>query len=130
MSCPQCFMEIDYRFLTTCSRCGSEVQPAEDLARFPDPQNIEKTRNSFSLQQGLVSSAYVLVMSFIGMIAGAVLIYSVAGMIYLAVYGGEVRNGEECARGTAVALLSIFGGAFLGTAGGSALAVNQLRKWT
>jgi hypothetical protein len=126
-------MEIDYRFITTCSRCGSEVQPAEDQARlnsYPDPQNVEKTKNSFSLQQGLVSSAYVLVMSFIGMIAGAVLIYSVAGMIYLAVYGGEVRNGEECARGTAVALLAIFGGAFLGTAGGSALAVNQLRKWT
>ena len=82
------------------------------------------------MRRGLVNSAYVLVIAFIGMIAGAVLIYSVAGMIYLAGYGGEVRNGEECARGMAVAWLSIFGGAFLGTAGGSALAVKQISKWT
>jgi hypothetical protein len=59
-----------------------------------------------------------LVVTFGCMIFGAVIVYWIAGAIYLAVYSGEhidpMQASEACARGMAVGYLSIFAGGLLG----------------
>jgi hypothetical protein len=46
---------------------------------------------------------------------GAIFFYFFFGLIYLAVFGdGPAANSEECARGSALGWLSIFGGGLLG----------------
>ena len=50
-----------------------------------------------------------------GAFFGAIVFYFFFGLIYLAVFGdGPAMNSEECARGTGLAWLSIFGGGLLG----------------
>lgn len=74
----------------------------------------------------MVNLAYVLVNSVVGMISGGVLVYFGAAVIYRAVYSGLNEDPSvACARGQAIALLSIVVGAFLGTMIGSAFAVKR-----
>jgi len=68
----------------------------------------------------------VLISSVFGMISGAVVVYFTAGVFFSILLGNPGGNpSESCARGTAIAMLSILTGAFLGTAGGSAFATKQ-----
>jgi hypothetical protein len=70
----------------------------------------------------------ILSMSAVGMFLGALVIYFLAGFVYLAIYPGGVTNGYECARGMAVSYLSLFGGAFLGCSGGAVLGAKIVFK--
>jgi hypothetical protein len=66
---------------------------------------------------------------FTGMILGAVIIYFLVGLIYLAIYGdGPAKNSEECARGMAIGYLSIFGGGMLGAFIGGVGILNSLKS--
>jgi hypothetical protein len=65
--------------------------------------------------QILVKVISVLAISLIGLIAGALVSYFVAGLVYIAIYGsGPVANSYECARGMAFGWLSLLGGALIG----------------
>lgn len=65
--------------------------------------------------QILVKVISVLAMSLIGLVAGALVSYFVAGMVYIAIFGsGPVTNSYECARGMAFGWLSLIGGALIG----------------
>ena len=67
---------------------------------------------------------------FGGMICGAVIIYFLSGIIYLAVYGsGPVENNYACARGMAIGYISIFSGGLLGAALGSVGALKYLKSF-
>lgn len=68
---------------------------------------------------------YVLSTAFVGMLAGAVVMYFSASFIYLAVRSAESTPGAHCGEGMAIGMLSILGGGFLGTVVGTALAVNR-----
>jgi hypothetical protein len=72
--------------------------------------------------------ALVLLGTFGGMISGAVIIYTLSGMVYRMVYSGvpidPMRAGEACARGMAVGYLSILVGALLGIVLGGAGTLN------
>lgn len=76
--------------------------------------------------RAMVNLGYVLVNSVVGMISGSVIVYFGAALIYRAVYSGVNENPSvACARGQAIALLSIIVGAFLGSTAGSVFAVKR-----
>ena len=60
------------------------------------------------------------------MVAGAVVMYFSAALIYIALTPPPTYPGEHnCSRGTAIAILSILLGAFLGTVGGAAFGIKH-----
>jgi hypothetical protein len=73
----------------------------------------------------MVNIIYVLLTSGVGMISGAVVMYFSAAVIYIAFSSPETYPGESCARGTAIGMLAILTGGFLGTVGGTAFGVNH-----
>jgi len=87
--------------------------PASDVfANLPCPEAGEK-RSVW--KQRLTKIAYLFVSSLAGMISGAVVVYFVGGIAYLAMYSGVGTPSEACARGMAVGWLLIISGAYLGT---------------
>jgi hypothetical protein len=128
MNCQSCNTEIDYRFLSNCTVCGCAVEPAGPTQPAPIPkgQLIESIQMSRSWLRAMVNLGYVLVNSVVGMISGSVIVYFGAALIYRAIYSGVNENPSvACARGQAIALLSIIVGAFLGTTVGSVFAVKR-----
>ena len=122
MNCQSCNTRIDYHFLTNCEQCGCEVERANLNLRLAE--SIEKP---LTWGQCLANVSYLFASSIVGLTVGAVVLYFVGAMIYLAFFsGGGATSGEECARGTAAAALSILSGAFLGTVGGSVFAIKNL----
>jgi hypothetical protein len=67
------------------------------------------------------------------MITGAVIVYWIAGAIYLMVYSGEqidpMQASESCARGMFVGYLSILVGALLGTIIGCVGTLKYIAAW-
>lgn len=65
-----------------------------------------------------------------GAFFGAIVSYFFFGIIYLAVFGnGPVMNSDECARGSALGWLSIFGGGLLGAILGCYGALNIMKAY-
>jgi hypothetical protein len=123
MNCQSCNSRIDYRFETNCAHCGSEALQLEAPQNLPSVESIEKT---LTCKQRLLNLAYVFASATAGMISGAVVVYFLGAIFYIAfLSGGGGNASEECARGTAFAFLAILSGAFLGTAGGTAFAVKK-----
>lgn len=128
MNCQNCNTRIDYRFVTNCERCGCAVETEGQLKpnSIPDIQPVESAQKSLSWRRKIVNLLYVLASSVMGMISGAVIVYVGAGLVYSAMYSGVEENPSvACSRGMAVGFLSIVVGAFLGTVGGSAMAVKR-----
>jgi hypothetical protein len=129
MNCRSCNTTIDYRFLSNCSKCGTEVGPERVPQAIELPQKValapQEKRASWT---HLVANVfYVLMSSLVGMVSGAVAVYFTAGVFFSILLSSAAANSSEsCARGTAIAMLSILSGAFLGTAGGSAFAAKHL----
>jgi hypothetical protein len=74
-----------------------------------------------------------LVVTFGWMIFGAVIVYWIAGAIYLMVYSGEtvdpMQASEACDRGMAAGYLSIFAGGLLGAILGCVGSLKQIASW-
>jgi hypothetical protein len=128
MNCQSCNTRIDYRFVTNCEGCGCAVE-TDGLLKpnsLPDIQPFESAKKIGSWKREIVNLTYVLVSSVAGMISGAVIVYVGAALVYSAVYSGVDENPSvACARGMAIGFLSIVVGAFLGTVGGSMMAVKR-----
>lgn len=124
MNCQTCNTNIDYRFLTNCADC--ETEPAKLLPVNPVPIPTEQVEKRVSWTNRLISFIYILISSVAGLISGAVVLYFSAAMIYIAfVDDSKLNPSEACARGNAIAVMSILLGAFLGTVGGSVFAVKK-----
>ena len=127
MNCKSCNTRIDYRFLTKCDHCDSEIEPGGT----PAIASAAPIERSFKWMRGVINLAYVFVSSIAGMISGAVVFYFGGAIIYLTFFR-HVSSGDpgyDCARGTAITMLLILAGGFLGTIGGSAFAImNPLCK--
>lgn len=122
MNCQSCNTGIDYRFLTNCAQCGCELEQVN--LNLPPVESVEKP---LTWGQCLANLTYLFASSIVGLTVGAVVLYFVGAVIYLAFFNGGGGNpSEACARGTAAAFLSIMSGAFLGTVGGSVFAVKNL----
>ena len=131
MNCQSCNTSVDYRYITNCPHCDFEVQRAGLPAIDPSSNLLcaEADKKPSVWKQRLANLAYVFVSSLVGMISGAVVVYFVGGMAYVALYSGVGTPSEACARGMAVGGLLIISGAYLGTVGGSVFAVKHpLRK--
>lgn len=128
MNCRSCNTTIDYKFLSDCSECGTEVKPeivSQPIELFNEvPSAPQEKRVSWS--RGVANVLYVLITSLAGMVSGAVVVYFTAGMFFMALLSsGSDNPHESCSRGMAIGMLSILSGAFLGTAGGSAYATKH-----
>jgi hypothetical protein len=124
MNCQSCNTGIDYLYLTNCEHCGSEVERAN--LNVP-PAESDSPEKSLTWGQGLINVTYLFAVAIVGLTAGAVVLYFLGAMIYIAFFSGGGGNpGDSCARGTAAAVLSILSGAFLGTVGGSVFAIKNL----
>jgi hypothetical protein len=130
MNCPGCSAAIDYRFLTSCPQCGFEEVPATPAVVDSVATSCDEGRKKpLALKRVLANLACVIAASLVGLLVGAFMVYYAAGILYLAFFSGGhggLGGSEECARGTAVAVLSILSGAFLGTVGGSFLASKHI----
>ena len=122
MNCQSCNSIIDYRFVTNCAHCGAEATPIDP------PQNLVESieEKALTWKQRLVNLAYVFAAAIAGVFSGAVTLYFLGAFFYITFLrdlGGT--SGEQCARGTAFAALSILSGAFLGTIGGTTFAIKK-----
>ncbi|HET8783043.1 MAG TPA: hypothetical protein VFM63_11540 [Pyrinomonadaceae bacterium] len=128
MDCQTCNTRIDYRFLTNCEQCGNAVEPA-DVSELKLMSTIEPGEKRFTWRRHVGNFIYVLASSVAGMFSGAVILYFSYAIFCITVLNhidfGDRDPSASCARGTALAFLSIMIGAFLGTAGGSAFAVKR-----
>jgi hypothetical protein len=128
MNCRSCNTTIDYRFLSNCSQCGTEVgpeivPPATELRK---GVALAPQQKRAAWIHPLANVFYVIISSLVGMVSGAVTVYFTAGVFFSILLSNAAANpSESCARGTAIGVLSILSGAFLGTAGGSAFAIKH-----
>lgn len=122
MNCQSCNTKIDYRFLSNCTECGCAVEPtdAAQLAPLPQFQAVEPIRKHLTWTRHLVNLGYLLVSSMAGLMIGSVVILYGGALIIRAM---DVPMG--CGTGSAIGLLLLVVGAFLGTIGGSAFAVKR-----
>lgn len=128
MNCQRCNTNIEYRFLSNCLECGTEVRPETlpQAIEVPKAAQIVAQEKGASWSRVVANMFYVLVSSAVGMISGAVVVYFTAGVFFSLLFASASGNpSENCARGMAIGMLSILSGAFLGTAGGSAFATKH-----
>ena len=122
MNCQSCNTKIDYRFLSNCTACGCAVQPTDSSQQelLPQFQPIEPVRKHLTWTRHLVNLGYLLVSSAAGLMIGSVVILFGGIQIIKAL---DIQMG--CGAGSAMALLLLVVGGFLGTIGGSAFAVKR-----
>ena len=128
MNCQGCDARIDYRFITSCTYCDCEVKQPSLVETAPSSalDSHESVEKPVTWRRGLINVVYILVSSLAGMISGAVIVYFAAAFTYLAFFSrAGAESSHDCARGMAIAFLSIMLGAFLGTVGGSVFAVKH-----
>ena len=128
MNCQSCNTEIDYRFLTSCAGCGCAVHQASLTETWIPPEfpPVQPVDVRLGWRKALVNVFYVLLSSVVGMISGAVTIYFGAAFVFLALLRDDnLDPSTACARGTAIGVLSVLSGGFLGTMCGSAFAVKR-----
>jgi hypothetical protein len=122
MNCENCNTTIDYRFLTNCAHCEAEQTSLSPGVLIQAP--VEAV-NRTTWTRRFINFAYVMISSAAGMISGAVVVYFGAAFICIAFMTSSGNPSYDCARGNAIGFLSIITGAFLGTMGGSILAVKN-----
>lgn len=127
MNCQNCNTKIDYRFLTTCTQCGCGVEPAgvSQLEQVPEPPEFEK---SSTWRGALVNLVYLFLSSVTGMISGAVVVtflWAVSFRAMLEVLDPDSPPGRYCGLGNTLGFLALYIGAFLGTMGGTVLAIKK-----
>lgn len=122
MNCQTCNTKIYYRFLTNCTQCGSPVEPADGSQQelLPQFQPLDPVRKRLTWTGRLVNLGYLLLSSVAGLMIGSVVILFGGTLIIRAV---DVPMG--CGTGSMIGFLLLVVGAFLGTMGGSALAVKR-----
>jgi hypothetical protein len=123
MNCQSCDTTIDYRFQTNCARC--ETKEA-NLPILPIEAPIDSLKKRLTWVKRVVNFLYVLISSAAGMISGGVVLYFAGAIIYRAFLRSNDNVPHSCGGpGEAIAILSIWGGAFLGTVGGSVFAMKK-----
>ena len=123
MNCQSCDTTIDYRFQTNCSDCETE---RTDLLAIDQIQDPVESKNRLTWTRRGVNLVYLLTISAATMVAGAVALYFAGAIIYRAFLRSGDNVPHSCGGpAEAIAILSIWGGAFLGTVGGSVFAMKK-----
>jgi hypothetical protein len=130
MNCQSCNSGIYYRFLTRCSHCDTVIGPSQ----VPTKDSVKNlclakpAAKTFSWSDGVINFAYVAISSIAGMFTGAIVLYLGAAIVYITFVGPSGNDSHDCARGTAVAMMSIFLGALLGLTAGIVLSASSLPR--
>lgn len=129
MNCPKCAKSIEYRFSAVCPNCQTEL-PATNSALecFEPVVPLQSKKRNLSIGQHVGNALVVLITAATCTVGGAVMMYGLAGILYRTFLSGPVDS-AGCARGMAVAMLSIVIGAFLGCTGGSIVGYKS-RNWS
>ena len=123
MNCQSCDTTIDYRFQTNCARC--ETTEA-NLPILPIEAPIDSLKKRLTWVKRVVNFLYLLISSAAGMISGGVVLYFAGAIIYRTFLMSHDSVPHSCGGpAEAIAILSIWGGAFLGTVGGSVFAMKK-----
>ena len=123
MNCQSCTARIDYRFLTSCAYCGSNVE-ASGVSQVDPYPALEASRQP--VWKLLVNIAYTLASSGAGMISGTVTAYAVHAVSYEIFFRGSTNPHSGCGGwGMVIGLLSVYAGAQLGAVGGTLFAVKR-----
>ena len=123
MNCQSCHSRIVYLYETNCAQCGAEATQIDAPATLA---SVGLVQQSLTWKQRVANLAYVLASAGAGMVSGAVTIYFAGVIFYMTFLSGSTGNpSRDCARGAAVAFLSIVSGAFMGTVGGTAFAIKK-----
>jgi hypothetical protein len=101
------------------------VEPAQVEIETRVPEDPASGRKVRSLTRAIANSFCVLAVSLTGLILGAFAAYFCAA-VYLISFAPKLDPSAACARGNAIAFLSIFVGGFLGTMCGSVFAAKHL----
>lgn len=130
MNCQSCNTRIDYLYLTNCAHCGCAIEATGPLPLppLPEPPPLESFRKRLTWKQHVANFGYLIFSASSFMIAGAVVVWVVVGFATKLIidFVDPVQTpGEYCGFGMAVGFLSLVGGAFFGTIGGSALAIKH-----
>lgn len=123
MNCQNCTARIDYRFLTSCAYCGSKVDASgvSQIDPFPELQVAKRP-----VWKTLITIVYTLASSAAGMVSGAVAGYVLLAVLYeIFLRGTESAHNGCCSCGILLGMLSVFGGAYLGTVGGAVFGVKR-----
>jgi hypothetical protein len=122
MNCQNCNTTIDYRFQTNCEHCETEQTSLSPGILIQAP--IESV-NHATWTRRIVNLLYILISSAAGMVSGAVVVYFGTAMMFMAFVSSTGDPSHDCSRGMFIGFLAITTGAFLGTIGGSILAVKN-----
>ncbi|HEX3186144.1 MAG TPA: hypothetical protein VHQ94_15205 [Pyrinomonadaceae bacterium] len=130
MNCQSCNTRIDYYYLTNCPHCGCAIEATGPLPLppLPEPPPLESFRKRLTWKQRVVNFGYLIFSASSFMIAGAVVVWVVAGFamnVLIDLLDPVQTAGEYCGFGMALGFLSLVAGGFLGTIGGSVLAVKR-----
>jgi hypothetical protein len=130
MNCQSCNTRIEYHYLTSCPHCGCAIEGADPspLPPLPEPPPLESFRKRLKWKHHVVNFGYLIFSASSFMVAGAVVVWVVVGFatkLIIDIVDPVQTPGEYCGFGMAVGFLSVIGGAFLGTIGGSVLAVKH-----
>ena len=130
MNCQSCNTRIDYHYLTNCAHCGCAIEAAGPLPLppLPEPPPLESFKKRLTWTRRLVNLGYLFASAIAFMITGAVVVWVVVGFsmnIIIDILDPVQMPGEYCGFGMMVGFLSLVSGAFLGTIGGSVLAVKR-----
>jgi len=123
MNCQSCNTTIDYRFQTNCAHCETEQA---SLPVVPIEAPMASVEKRFTWPRRVVNLLYILISSAAGMISGGVVLYFAGAIIYTTFLRSYDNAIHSCGGpGEAIAILSIWAGAFLGTVGGSVFAMKK-----
>ena len=126
MNCQRCNTTIDYRFLTNCEHCETDqasLSATESIPELPAFEPVVETQISWTKR--IINLAYLFVSSFAGMISGALCIFYGVAIFCAALLRSDGNSSHDCARGTAIGILALIAGGFLGTIAGSVFAVKN-----
>lgn len=86
-------------------------------------------RRFWNLKDGLVKVMAICIISCVGLLAGAIISFVVASLLYVAIFGSSrEQTGYECARGMAVSYLAIFQGGLLGAFLGALFTIRSYQS--
>lgn len=123
MNCKSCNATNDYRFVNNCVQCGGEIQQAS-AQRFEIQDEPVEPRLTWI--QKLLNLVYILAGSMAGLISGSVIFYFSFVVVYLTFFSGSHHAPHSCGGwDDFILLLMILAGAYLGTIGGTALALKK-----
>ena len=122
MNCKSCNARIDYRFVSNCVECGSEIQQAS----LRQSNLLEMLEPRLTWIQKLINAVYILVGSMAGLVSGGVGAYFAFAITYRVFFHDPDHRSTSCGSGPdLIIIFSILATAYLGMVGGTVFTLKK-----